>query len=258
VVAVTEDFVNGANWTLTDSDPYHQSIIARMQQNISNYERLDQASCIKAYGIDFLSSRRNAIVVVSDQDSSDPLLGILDWNYSQPQNSWVCGTTLGDNMTMVPQSIDDFDCSISVALTNNSWLMANQPVEYCLSEKVQDICRLQFAAPIMVVVLCCNFAKLLCMITTIWRCRESTLVTLGDALSSWLEKPDPYTAGMCIATKKDFEDRAWPDAQPSRWSDKRNFRCEAVGIRRWILSNVVHVSHPDLNFQYANAHQVVL
>jgi hypothetical protein len=231
--------VNGANWTLVGSDLFHQSIVMEMQQNISTYERLDISTCIKEYGVDYLSNRRHAVVVVTDPTASDPLLGILDWTYGLPENSWVCGTTVGDNMTLLTQSIDNFDCSISVALANNSWLMANQPVEYCLSEPVPDLCRLQFAVPIMAVVLCCNFIKLVCMTITIWRVRESTLVTLGDALSNWLENPDVHTQGICTSRKKDFVDEAWPGNKPMRWADKGSFCFEAVGTRHWILSNAL-------------------
>jgi hypothetical protein len=238
VAAVTQDFVNGADWTLAGSDAFHQTLLTQMQQNISSYERLDQAACITEYGVDYLSSRRHALVVVDGQ-LSDPLVGILDWTYDAPQNSWVCGTTLGPNMTLETISIDDFDCNIPVALGNDTWLMANQQVNYCLSQQVEDQCRLQFAVPIMVVVLCCNFVKLIAMIVTLWKCREPTFVTLGDALKSLLDQPDPYTVGMCIATKKEFEDTKWPASQPKQWSSKKHFRCESVGIRRWILTNSV-------------------
>jgi len=238
VAAVTQDFVNGATWTLTGSDASHQSLLTEMQQNASSYERLDQAACINEYGVDYLSSRRHALVVVDGQ-LSDPLIGILDWTYSAPENSWICGTTLGPNMTLETISIDDFDCSIPVALSNDTWLMANQQVDYCLSLQVEDQCRLQFAVPIMVAVLCCNFVKLLAMIVTLWKCREPTFVTLGDALDDLLEKPDPYTVGMCIATKKEFEGGAWPASKPKRWSSRKHFHLEGVGIRRWILTNSV-------------------
>jgi hypothetical protein len=238
VAAVTPDFVNGANWTLTGSDVFHQSLLAEMQQNISSYERLDQATCITEYGVDYLSSRRNALVVVDGQ-LPNPLLGILDWTYNAPENSWTCGTTVGSNMTLETISIDDFDCNIPVALSNDTWLMGNEQVDYCLSQKVEDQCRLQFAVPIMVVVLICNFVKLLAMTVTLWKCREPTFVTLGDALDSLLGKPDPYTVGRCIAAKKDFENGAWPVSEASRWSPKKHFRCEGVGIRRWVLTNAV-------------------
>ena len=239
VVTVTEDFVNGANWILTGYDTYHESLISQIQQNVSQYERLDQPACIKEYGVDYLSSRRHAVVVVSNSTTPDPLLGILDWTYDQSKNSWVCGTSLGANMTLLPLPIDNFDCSISVALSNDTWYMADQLVEYCLSESVLDRCRLQFAVPIMVVVLSCNFFKLLCMVYTIYRCREFKMVTLGDAVSSFLERPDPCTKGMCIVTKKDIEGGNWTRNQPKRWKDRKSFRCEAVGLGRWIFSNAL-------------------
>ena len=239
VATVTDDFVTGANWTLTSYDPYHQSLLAEIQRNISQYERLDQSACINEYGVDYLSSRRHAVVVVSNSSSSDPVLGILDWTYGQSQNSWVCGTSLGDNMTLLPQPISDFDCSISVALSNDSWYMADQQAEYCLSEPVADLCRLQFAVPIMVVVLSCNLIKLLCMVLTVWKCKEFSMVTLGDAVTSFLETPDPYTNGMCTVTKKEIELGEWTRNQPKRWEDRRSFRCEAVGLRRWIFSNTL-------------------
>lgn len=242
-MAVTQEFVNGSSWTLIGADTVTQTIISNMQKNASSYEILDQSDCIKEYGVDYLSTRRNAIVVVSDSNSTDPLLGYLNWNYSQPQNSWVCGTTLGYDMTLVPEPISDFDCSIPVALQgldSDSWVMANETVEYCLSEIVADVCRLEFSAPVMIAVICCNLVKLFCMTFTIWRCKEFTMVTLGDAVASFLERPDRYTKGLCTLTKKEIEDGAWPDdPAPKRWSDRRNFRLEAIGLRRYLLSNAL-------------------
>lgn len=220
------------------SDDFHHLIVSQMQQNISSYDRLTPEDCIRAYGVDYLSSRRHALVVVSGQNS-DPLLGILDWMYVDTQNSWVCGTTQGANNTLETIPIDNFDCSIHVALyENEAFLMADKEVEYCLSQKVDDLCRLEFAVPIMIAVLACNFVKLFCMVVTIWKCREPTFVTLGDALSSFLDDPDRNTVGMCIATKKDFEN-GWPDGEPKRWTVKKHFTYEAVGLQRWIGSNTM-------------------
>ncbi len=223
---------------MSGSDDFHRSIVSQMQQNISSYERLDSADCIREYGVDYLSSRRHALVVVSGQ-APDPLLGTLDWFYNTTKNSWVCGTTQGADNTLETIPIDNFDCSISVALyENEAFLMADREVKYCLSQKVEDQCRLEFAVPIMIVVLSCNLVKLLCMIVTIWTCREATFVTLGDALSSMLENPDRNTVGMCIATKKDFEND-WPDGEPKQWEMRKQFRYEAVGFQRWLFSNAL-------------------
>jgi len=142
-------------------------------------------------------------------------------------------------MTLKTQSIDDFDCTIPVALANGSWEMGNQTVEYCLSETVPDHCRLQFSVPIMIAVIICNFIKLICITLTIWK-SDFTLVTLGDAISSFLETPDPASKGMCTATKKEIQDGWWPVSnRPRRWLNKRTFWYEAVGFQRWLWSNVL-------------------
>lgn len=234
---MSQDFVNGANWTLPGSDAFHRSLLTEMQRNATSYQELDQATCITEYGADYISSRRHVLVVVDGQPSGS-LLGILDWTYNSPRNSWICGTTLDSNMKLETISIDNFDCTVPDALGNDTWLMGDQQVSYCLSQQVEDQCRLQFAVPIMVVVLCCNFVKLLAMIITLWKCKEESFVTLGDALHSFLESPDANTAGMCIATKKDFDGK-WPAPESKRWSSKKQFWYEGVGIRRWILTNTV-------------------
>ncbi|KAI9047181.1 hypothetical protein LZ554_008635 [Drepanopeziza brunnea f. sp. 'monogermtubi'] len=65
----------------------------------------------------------------------------------------------------------------------------------------------------------------------------ATFVTLGDALSSFLESPDPSTVGMCAAGKKD--ENGWPDGKPRRWNAAKHFRFDAVGVQRWALSNTL-------------------
>lgn len=238
VAAVTEDFINGASWTLPGPEDYHYLLLANLQQNLSTLERLESPDCIREYGSDYVSDRRHALVVVSGQES-DSLIGILAWHYNKSQNSWVCGANIEPGKKMQPYSLIDYDCSTSIALANDTWLIGDREVGYCLSQAVEDRCRLQFAVPIMIVVICSNVLKLACMVFTIWHCKESTFVTLGDAVSGFLEKPDPYTAGMCIATKKDFQDGAWPDQEPMRWTVRRHFWYEAVGIARYVLSNIL-------------------
>lgn len=211
-----------------------------IQKNISAYDRLDQHQCIREYGVDYLSSRRHTLAVVLARPPN-PLIGVLDWKYVSSQNSWVCGTSVNDIMQLETLSIDDFDCSINVALANDTWHIGGQLMDYCLSEKVPDQCRLQFAEPIMVAVICCNFVKLICMILTLWMCQDTTFVTLGDALGDFLGRTDLRTAGMCTATKNDFVDGHWPDQEPKRWSVKKHFHLEAVGIQRWCLTNIMYV-----------------
>lgn len=57
-----------------------------------------------------------------------------------------------------------------------------------------------------------NACKAACMFTTLYRTRHDPLVTIGDALASFLDSPDELTKDRCLM------DRADVHAGPLRWS----------------------------------------
>ena len=79
--------------------------------------------------------------------------------------------------------------------------------EGCLSEPVDEHCKLLFNVPIWAVVLICNVAKVICMISTAKQKRSDVLFTMGDAVASFLTTPDPTTANRCLMSKTTV--RAW-------------------------------------------------
>lgn len=64
---------------------------------------------------------------------------------------------------------------------------------YCMSQAVEERCALHFSRAILLVVIGCNAIKFGCLLWTLLRCRDPTLVTLGDAIASFLETPDKIT-----------------------------------------------------------------
>jgi len=238
VAVVSKDFVAGAEFTLPTNDDNMGGFLQSMQQNLSSYERLDPVDCIRTYGVDFLSSRRHAAVVLVETDI-DPFQGYLNWTYDNIQNSWVCGGNLTEDGLILPEDINEYDCTISDALESLPIYFGDYEMDHCLSERVVDACRLQFSLPIMLVVIFCNATKLICIATMMSK-RETTLLTLGDAIASFLERPDPTTKGMCTLTMKDIKSGYWPDnPKPRRWEYTRHFRWEAVGLWRWVGSNAL-------------------
>lgn len=57
----------------------------------------------------------------------------------------------------------------------------------------------------MGVIIVCGFLKGVVMFWTLWYQRDETLVTLGDAIASWLDKPDTVTKGDCLMSKADSD-----------------------------------------------------
>ena len=110
----------------------------------------------------------------------------------------------------------------------------------CKSERTAEKCKVQFSLQIMIVVICCNLVKACCMVLAVARSREPTLVTLGDAIDSFLRTPDSTTRGRCFADRR-FMERQWRwgwKTGPRQWKQKGVHRWwTSVSKTRWIICN---------------------
>ena len=116
----------------------------------------------------------------------------------------------------------------------------------------------------MIVVIVCNFIKMTCMAWIAWKQDSEPLVTLGDAITSFLTTPDKFTAGNCIAGKESYSTKRGPrlllvrhlqgsfgpwnewtwetpdefwGPLPLLWSRRQNFWFTAASKKRWVLFN---------------------
>jgi hypothetical protein len=120
--------------------------------------------------------------------------------------------------------------------------MGSVQYDYCLAKKIKQTCKLQFSTHILTVVIVCNFAKTALMLMTLWRQREETLLTFGDAIASWLDRPDGATKGECLASRSTLWstvlDTTWylrPDPKPFGHAPRQD-----PGVLRWraAVSNI--------------------
>jgi hypothetical protein len=122
----------------------------------------------------------------------------------------------------------------------SDWTISSQKIDYCLSEKQEAHCKLEFSLHILVAVIICNLIKSAAMFWTLLRQRETTLVTFGDALSSWLDHPDDATTHRCLLSKKEFlSSHTWKTdkALPVSFSSRKTKRWyHAVSRKRWVVS----------------------
>lgn len=111
-------------------------------------------------------------------------------------------------------------------------------VSTCYSETSMDQCKIKFSLPIMILVIICNVAKASCMALTVWHLRRAPLVTLGDAIASFLDNPDPITKDLCLITKEDIENNVWNrPRKPKMWNPVSKRYLYAGNSRRWIIVN---------------------
>lgn len=78
------------------------------------------------------------------------------------------------------------------------------PVDHCLSQTIEQDCQLLFSLPICIVIILCNLTKIICMFLTAQDDRKEIFLTVGDAISSFLTRPDPTTEGKCLLSMKNI------------------------------------------------------
>jgi hypothetical protein len=126
-----------------------------------------------------------------------------------------------------------------------AWVGNSIPVDYCLSDGVielDDKCGLHFSVWIMVVVCLMNLVKCLCICYTFLlfskqaTSLDTSLVTIGDAIASFLGKRDSSTLEMCLASVDEFKQNKW-NTNPRRWRGKITTRMFSLATRRqWLIA----------------------
>lgn len=94
-------------------------------------------------------------------------------------------------------------------------------MSHCLTEKAEQRCLLSFSPPIAIAVIICNATKFVCMLLTARAKRQDLMLTVGDALASFLTRPDLTTRGRCLLSTAEMT------RGPQAWS------LPAVTLGRW-------------------------
>ena len=195
-----------------------EDVIQMLQNTQSSLQNLTKKDCKETYAADFVSSHANVMAIAPNWTDSLNGIDII-------LQVWL------------KQSFSASDTS--------PWY-DDPRFEYCLSQTVDEHCKVQFSGAIMIVVIVCNLCKMTIMVYIALEKPSEPLVTVGDALASFLDQPDPTTIGMCLADKKYFELATPPGSDRSQvfrpWGEEKlryDFRIsywyKTVSMRRWTL-----------------------
>ncbi|KAL2068529.1 hypothetical protein VTL71DRAFT_14866 [Oculimacula yallundae] len=202
-----------------------------MQKAASTWERLENKECIQAYSDAFVSSRRNVLLISRSESLDNSVLywGASDMNHEMTNNWWICSKTKNDGGA-------DSCSPDTLASSASTWEVFDFPISYCLSETVDSVCSVQFSEKIMYVVIAFNVIKVLAMLWILFRYdAENILISVGDAMASFLKFQDPTTTSMCLADKRHISSFWKSRGLAKQFSKIGNFWGTAVSRKRWIL-----------------------
>ncbi|OCL09335.1 hypothetical protein AOQ84DRAFT_431347 [Glonium stellatum] len=282
VLPATEDFLNGAAWNASGlidvATNTSESIVKAAEQfrtNLmkhSNYKNMSTADCFHAYSNQYISEIGDALLIQEAVIWRSPDTWRPQWANHSGNYTWVRHSTSFPR----PLNYDDelpFTSSPSVypsngwrcpsrSLTNctassavevpspDVWAPYGSPVKYCLVEEVPERCELQLSFNIVTSVIICNIIKATCMWLTLWRHRKPGLVTLGDAIASFLDDPDPETEGRCLHSKELFQaewqwerhhNREEITIDPEAFAPQRQRWGKASSKRRWFATYMLYI-----------------
>jgi hypothetical protein len=248
---------------LAVSPSFVESPVCRNCENVNNYEsdflpymhsaarrgeldRLDNLACIDEYAQALQTQRRNLLLVVASNTSLTPpsgrfngtdiyaaeqysVPGILDGIDTDPYE-WICLQSLSANadtpcMDYLPEIRKD----------PASWAPLGDTVDYCLSERSPpDQCSLRFTKYIAILVTVLNLLKAAVMCYVALGIKENPVMTMGDAVASFLEKRDLTTRDMCLLSMRDARHRGgYFRVGPKQFEHKGHLWKDVVSKERW-------------------------
>ena len=236
-----------------------------LQEHADGLERLDNSDCIAAYSQEPISEYGN-VLLVTRNTSNEAILNV--WSVSSmsdPADHWLCGLRKGNaecdtstldasNWNMTGTTLEEIPVTgtpyyhplgglLGACLPPNDQTFQ---VDYCLAQKAVENCTVGLAPSLIGVVLVCNAIKAICLFLTFSRLRLRPMVTIGDAIASFLEVPDSVTTGFgAIEATDDAWTGRWnPSTTPWRGTSRRGF--SAASLQRWLWSSVLFVLSPTV------------
>lgn len=264
VAYVTPEFQKGGNFSSqvswetlgweprpgSGSNSLQHSILLDLQQKAQSGDlvELTKEECFYTYLPDPQRTQYRNLIAISDGLVSND--SVNRTYYSTPfgiSTYWICIFEMSQEFEDAMEKLSSGSCD------RYSWL-GFDPVSRCLAEPVTSPCSLKYSRNIHLAVIAANSVKVIAMVVTLLLYKTPALVTVGDAIASFLERPDPTTQGQCLWTNEEFAVESWSPG-PKRYmiSNIENLR-QSTGapFLQWVVTSAMYVAlhsvHPYTSF----------
>ncbi|ETS82215.1 hypothetical protein PFICI_07217 [Pestalotiopsis fici W106-1] len=151
---------------------------------------------------------------------------------------WLVNNTKGPDGTYLHQaSPNEYTNDITPGASDLT-------VNYCLAEPIDHFCYVSISNVLLLAVTICVLVKtMMAIIVTVVLARrdQAPLVTMGDAVVSFIERPDRTTVGICTIGQRDIRGhsnqyQATQLAGPRAWAARVSRRYKVVPVSVWFTS----------------------
>jgi hypothetical protein len=198
-------------------------LLSHLQSTAKSFTRLNNTQCFDAYSTRIISEWGNVLLIShNDTPHGDPVLFLrnLDLSLSidsalDPTFSFLCETCsfldqdcsltnvrdniinwrfpgkASENLTFYDRPVDSCANGCQCEIDPITLL----PVDHCLAQKVDQCGTIRINIVLLLVVAACNLIKATCMVLSFFKIDPYPLMTIGDAISSYLTIEDEETLG---------------------------------------------------------------
>ncbi|KAL5335054.1 hypothetical protein BJX70DRAFT_333970 [Aspergillus crustosus] len=201
--SVTPDQIPGTYYDELALSSYSSRSAVRLVEMSDQLERLDPVDCISAYATTFQTKYGSLVVIDKTfRNDSSPVQRIdtqyvptVGGNTDTDPYQWICR---GSNASVYYE--DSCSPQISEIKAQPEWRVRGYKVDYCLAERTPEKCTLEYSLPLAIAIVCVNLIKAILIALAAWNLRGNPLLTVGDAIASFLGSPSNETAG-CLLTR---------------------------------------------------------
>ncbi|RJE24014.1 hypothetical protein PHISCL_03669 [Aspergillus sclerotialis] len=209
-------------------------------------KQLDNQMCVNAYATTYQTTYGSLLLVSNDTGNANEYFAIDhqqifnpgSYKRTLPPDSdpyrWLCPKQESDNA----QDCRKFLPDIRSQIADGTWTVNSHHVASCLAEVAPPHCKLQYSLPLMTVVVVFIAIKATAICYVSFR-KEVPILTVGDAVASFIKSPDKLARGQCLISMKDVRRciegayPEWPHYEKLRFDDKPKQWRAAVPWGRW-------------------------
>lgn len=234
LIAVEKSFLSGSqfsNASSSNSAGLTREALQKLQgaalagddEQLTN---LTVSECIYVFTGAFNADYQNLLLVVNDNS-----------NNANDQNSLVATARAG-----IGESPSNAQNLASTSNSNSQILVDGAQVQFCLGQATpadQEVCTLKLNGVLLAVLLGLHLITLFSTAASLLLARFEPLVTLGDALSSFLRDPDPTTRMNGLLTKENIRTDmgGWGFTEGKYWVPQRDHRLFRSGsLTQWLVA----------------------
>jgi len=222
-----------------------REVVQIMSEERGTWHKMDTKGCRAKYSQPLLGDMQNLVLVSSTKPKDhSSLMSMIMYNSLEHKHNWMCQneSSLIDinnwNKTdyAFPKSCEMGADDGARDISDGDWVVRGHTITECRGQETQKRCKLQFSVGILAVVIIANLLKAISMAMAAFRMKTVPLVFMGDAIESFLKKPDITTLRRCLADKTMAESSWELQPTPKPYAPEEWRWWHAPSKRRWVIT----------------------